>query len=276
MSIDSQNHQAIRGLLENALHQVVATQTQVTSIEGQLHEIKSQIDLSLESIDSVLKQLEASEQKVEKVRSDVAATLGEMFEHMSRIVNGAREQMMQGHADEASSQQPVTPEMPTGSVIEESIPEKSAIEHAAATPVDETTSESLSGGEAGQRATASLNEMIATIDETNAPPETEVESQIESPPDAPAEALMETPPETLPVQETPATPETEPQTSTEPETPKGPGSADSLSALLAKARAATGAVLAPATEAAPIVGEEEDAQTVNELLHNTSGSFVAQ
>jgi hypothetical protein len=63
------------------------------------------------------------------------------------------------------------------------------------------------------------------------------------------------------------------------EVEKVPGSADSLSTLLAKARAVTGETdetdETDATES-PLVGEDEDAETVSELLKNTSGSFVAQ
>ena len=255
MTTDTQNHEAIRGLLENALRQVESTQSQVTAVEGQLHEIKSQIDHSLEAIDSVLKQLEARTQQVEQVRSDVAATLGEMFEQMTRIVNGARDQMLHHHDDESttvnSTETPPTSELEEPSSMETTSEPENAIDDSVPsqpTLTEETPTESLTGPQAGRRATASLNEMIATIDETKMPQDTVPETQADT------------------------KPESEPVT----KEMKGPGSADSLNTLLAKARAASAETNEVATELPPLVDEEEDAETVNEVLKNTSGSFMAQ
>ena len=285
MTTDTQYHEAIRGLLENALRQVETTQSQVTAVEGQLHDIKTQIDQSLEAIDSVLKQLENREHQAEKVRGDVAATLGEMFEQMTRIVNGARDQMMQQHANDhhrvKSIAQIDAETQPAGELPEPSLMETTSeseadspvpqvdnatdnaieviIDEPAPTPMqaiptEQPPADPLTGSEVGQRAADSLNEVIATIDETK------------------------TYPETLPEIETQSKLETESATNE----PHGPGSAESLSTLLAKARAVSGETEEVATEAATelpleipsFVGEDEDAEAVSELLKNTSGSFV--
>jgi len=257
MTTDTQNHQDICGLLENAQHQVEATQSQVTAIEGQMQEIKSQIDRSLEAITSVLKQLETREQQADRLHSDMAAKLGEMFEQMTRIVNGARDQMLHHPAGKSTAQDTAqdVAEMPVEQAPVEQIPVES--------PTEQAPAESLTGPEAGQRATASLNEMIATIDETKVS-ETKVLESSEK---------TQTPLEVVPEISTVTQPEPAPET----DEINGPGSADSLSTLLAKARAASsGEMNEAATELPPLVDEEEDAQTVSELLKNTSGSFVAQ
>ena len=243
-SSNLQDHEAIRGLLEKALRQVEATQSQVTDVETQLHEIKSQIDQSLEAIDSVLQQWETRVQHAEQVRGDVAATLSEMFEQMTRIVNGARDQMLHHHAGESTAC------IATELLPESELPEPSAVETVSESgadipvvPTEQASAESLTGSQAGQRATSSLNKMIATIDETHTPPDIMPETKSEP----------------------------EPVT----EEAKGPGSADSVSELLAKARAVSSEPNETATELPPLVDEEEDAETVSELLKNTSGSFVA-
>ncbi|MCL2623493.1 MAG: hypothetical protein FWD31_07495 [Planctomycetaceae bacterium] len=269
MTTDTLNHEEIRSLLVNALRQVETTQSQVTVVEGQLHELKSQIDLSLEAIDSILKQLENREQQAEKVRDDVAATLSEMFEQMTQIVNGARDQMLQCHDGEAPAQPAV--EMPLANELSELPPLETVVpaepqtlvppsEATTETVAEDTTedttvnvaenvmdeptpAETLTGPQVEQRATESLNEMIATIDDTNPLPETQAETK----------------PGPMPVTEK----------------VKTPGSADSLNALLAKARAVSGETDKTAAELPPLVDDEEDAQALSELLKNTSGSFVA-
>jgi len=271
MTTDTQNHQAIRGLLENALQQVLSTQQQVTAIESQLQEIKSQIDLSLEAIDPVLKQCETGSHHAEKVRNVVAATLGEMFEHVSRIVNDAREQMLNPRSDESDFQD-VSPDVTK--VSTEVLTE--AEEALAETVPDEPTPvETLTGPQVGQRATESLNEMIATIDESKVATNTETgKSQEEEDVSEP-----ETEPEIEQLPETVVSEPTLPEvnvTSAEKAVPKGPGSTDSLSELLAKSKAASSETGTPATDLTPLDDEEEDAQTVSELLKTTSGSFVTQ
>ena len=328
MTTDTQNHQAIRGLLENALQQVLSTQEQVTAIESQLQEIKSQIGLSLEAIDPVLKQCETGNQ-AEKVRNDVAATLGEMIEHVSRIVNETREKMLKPRSDEfhdvtLNATGAVTVGAITDTVNEVTREAKEALAEVVSdepTPAESLPEESLSaelpaaetltGPQVGQRATESLNEMIATIDESNtetnaeaamsqdevSESEPETESEAETPvavSQKPA-AEMETPtvvsqeqePEPV-VEQLPDTAASEPALpevpalfeaevkSAEKEAPKGPGSADSLSELLAKAKAASSETGSPATDLTPLDDEEEDAQTVSELLKTTSGSFATQ
>jgi len=299
MTTDTQNHKAIRSLLENALQQVLSTQEQVAVIESRLQDIKSQIDLSLEAIDPVLKQLETGDQ-AEKVRSDVAATLGEVIEHVSRIVNDAREQMLNPRCDESDSQD-VSPHV-TGAITE--AVNEATREELAETNFDEPTpvvslaeslldeslstespaSDSLTGPQVGQRATESLNEMIATIDETNAETGTSLEDGIpgsESVTEIEAQAIVSREPETereqLPetVASEPALFEAEVK-SAEKEAPKGPGSTDSLSELLAKAKAASSETGLPATDLAPLDDDEEDVQAVSELLKTTSGSFATQ
>jgi len=297
MTTDTQNYQAIRGFLDNALQQVLATQTQVKAIESQMREIKSQIDLSLEAIDPVLKQLETGDQ-AEKVRSDVVATLGEVIEHVSRIVNDARDQMLNPRSDESDSQDvaPIVAEAVNEDVneatreelAETNFDELTPVESLAESLLDESlstespASDSLTGPQVGQRATESLNEMIATIDETNAETGTSLEDGIsgsESVTEIEAQAIVSREPETAPLSETaasePALFEAEVK-SAKKEVPKGPGSADSLSELLSKAKAASSEAGTPATDLTPLDDEEEDAQTVNELLKTTSGSFTTQ
>jgi len=298
MTTDTQNHQTIRSLLENALQQVLSTQQQVTAIESQLHEIKSQIDLSLEAIDTVLKQCETDDHDAEKVRSDVAATLGEVIEHVSRIVNDARDQMLNPRSDESDSQDvaPIVAEAVNEDVneatreelAETNFDEPTPVESLAESLLDESLSTespasgSLTGPQVGQRATESLNEMIATIDETNAETGTSLEDGIsgsESVTEIEAQAIVSREPETAPLSETaasePALFEAEVK-SAKKEVPKGPGSADSLSELLAKAKAASSETDTPATDLTPLDDEEEDAQAVSELLKTTSGSFATQ
>lgn len=248
------DHQTIRELLENALQQVVGTQSQVTVFENQLREIKSQLDLSLQSIDAVLKEIEVGEQKVEKVRNDVAATLGEMFEHMSQIVNGARDRMLQQQDDDPQAQSPA-----------EESPEIDAIPTGQSDP-EPSTGESLNGNEAGQRAAESLDEMMSTIDEVNS-------DDINSRQKDAGEAVAQEPPMTAPQTAQNVQPQEE---SSQEEKPKSPGSSDSLSAVLAKARAASGENVEGPIELTPLDGEGEDTQAVNELLQNTSGSITTQ
>jgi len=252
MTTDTQNYQAIRGFLDNALQQVLATQTQVKAIESQMREIKSQIDLSLEAIDPVLKQLEtleAGEHHAEKVRNDMAATLCEMFEHVSSIVNNARDQVLNTRSDETNTED-VNPHVKeavletTREALAEIVPDES-------TPLEPQSAETLSaksltGSQVGQRVTESLNEMIATIDETNAETDTLQEQEEELEPEAEAEIESQTvsPQE----QETESVPQVE-TVALEP---------DSVAADLT------------------MLDDEEDAQTVNELLKTTSGSFDTQ
>jgi len=312
MTTDTLNHQAIRGLLENALQQVLSTQMQVTAIESQLQEIKSQIDLSLEAIDPVLKQCETGDD-AEKVCSDMAAKLGEMFDHVSWVVNHAREQILNPGSEESDSPyaNPKAAEAVTVGAATEAI--KEAEEALAETVADEPTpaeslpveslsveiqtEESLTGPQVGQRATESLNEMIATIDESNTETNTGVDASqeeevSESEPETESEMAtqavvsqeLETGPEQLPEtvaseptpSEVPVLSEIEMISEEKAEIPKGPGSTDSLSELLAKAKAASSETGSPVTDWTPLYDEEEDAQTVNELLKTTSGSFATQ
>ena len=239
--MNTPQHQTIRELLEKALQQITDAQSQVTAFEGHLHEIKSQIDQSLEAVDSILKEVETGEQQVEKVRNDVAVTLGEMFEEMTRIVDGARDQMLHQHNTTPNTQPAQVEQEQTPPELESSEPELSP-------------DEVLNGNEAGQRATESLDEMVSTIKE-----ETSTSQQVQD---------IETPqiaePQTC-QQEEPAA-----------EAPKEPGNSDALSTLLAKARAVSGETSEGPTELTPLADEEEDPQAVNELLQNTSGSFIAQ
>ena len=291
MTTDTQNHQAIRGLLENAVQQVLSTQKQVAAIESRLQEIKSQIDLSLEAIDPVLQQWETGDRDVEKVRNDAAATFDEIFDHVSRIVNDAREQMLNPRSDGAGSQDvspnateaaaeviaeamgETVPDEPTP--VEPTPVEPTPVE---STPVETLSAETLTGSQVGQRATESLNEMIATIDETHTETKAETDMSQEQ------EPVSETEPETEPETETETpevvsrereTTEVEVQ-SVAKEVPKGPGSMDSLSELLAKAKAASSETGSPAADFPSLDDEEEDAQTVSELLKTTTGSFATQ
>ena len=242
MTTDIKNHQAIRGLLEKALQQVSSTQKQVTAIESELQELKSQIDLSLEAIDPVLKQLESGGSQAEKVRHDVSATLCEMFDQVSRIVNTSREQLLNFREDESDTKEinPTAMETEAETLVEtlaQTVPEEPTPMESPVPPV-----ESLTGPQVGQRATESLNEMIETIGGTNAEPvlpETKIKSD-------------------------------------EKETSKGPGSLDSLSALLAKAEAASSETDSAVGDLTSLDDEEEDVQTVSELLKTTSGSFATQ
>ena len=333
MTIDTQNPRAIRGILENTLNQVLSTQTQVTAIERQLREIQSQIDLSLEAVDPVLKQLETlgtGRHQAEKVRSDMAATLSGMLEQVSHIVNDARDQMLNfrenrsdtpdanPHAvdavteavlkvtreavaeiepDEPTPGESLSSESPTGELpSEESLTAelptgelRSAESLSSELPTGELPSEeSLTGSQVGQRATESLNEMIAAVAETNTEtdPSQEQEEKSQWEPEMEAtevQALASQERETqrTPIPETPATEPAPPASevnSPEKEAPKGPGSRDSLSELLAKAKAASPETDSAATDLTPLDDEEdeEDAQTVSELLKTTSGSFVTQ
>ena len=246
MTTDTQNHQAIRGILENALQQVLSTQRQMTVIEGQLQEIRSQIDLLLEAIDPVLKPLETDGDQTEKVRTEVSATLSAMFEQVSRIVNNTREQMLNPRDDVTNTQEALAETVPA-----EPPPVKPQTE-------ESLSAESLTGSQVGQRATESLNAMIATIDETNT--ETIIEADMPQ------------------VQEEPESIQPEVKAkSEEKETPKGPGSTESLNDLLAKAKVAARGTDSAAIDLTPLDDdEEEDAQTVNELLKTTSGSFATQ
>ena len=256
MTIDTQNNQAIRGNLENALRQVESTQTQLTAIEGQLQEIKSQIN---KAVDTVLKQAEVNERNTEKVRNDVAATLGEMFDQMTSIVNGARHQMLQPQNEEPTAQTVVeTPpdiETPTVDEIPTEIVSETEI-----LPTEETLTESLTGSQVGQRASASLSEMIATIDEEeNAPQEPEHHEE--------TVATIQTPPDTE-------------ENAEADEVPTCPGSTNSLSELLVKAKAAAGETDYDDSELMSfddnLNDEEEDPQAVSELLKNTSGSVIVK
>jgi len=263
MTSNTQDHQAIRNILETALQQVEATQSQITTIKGQLQEIKSQIDLSLETIDSALKQLDSQEQSTVQMRSEVATTLSEMFEQMTRIVNGAREQMLQhrsGNQDCDTTDQAIIQE-PVADITEDVVPEEEGLAEETlkvTVPVEDMPPESLTGSQVGQRATTSLNEMIATIDENNTSPATEPPSPEKT---EIAEPVLQKPAE-LALSETKEV--------------QGLGSADSLNESLAKARTASDEKDDVATDLPPIVDEEEDAQAVSELLKTTSGSFVAQ
>ena len=238
-TMNTSQHQTIRNLLEKALQQVASAQSQVTAFEGHLHEIKSQIDQSLEAIDSVLKEIETGEQQVEKVRNDVAVTLGEMFEQMTRIVDGTRNQMLHQHDKTPNTQAAQVEQDQTQIESESSEPELSP--------------EVLNGNEAGQRATESLDAMVSTIEEATSQQQTDT-----------AETPQIAEPQTC-QQEEPAAEES-----------KMPGNSDALSTLLAKARAASGKTFEGPTELTPLAEEEEDPQAVNELLQNTSGSFIAQ
>ena len=247
-TMNTARHQTIHELLEKALRQITDARTQITTFEGHLHEIKSQIDQSLEAIDSVLKETETGEHEVEKVRNDVAVTLGEMFEQMTRIVDGARDQMLHQH-DVAPITQPVQVEQ------DQTKQEQTQFESESSEP-ESSLPEVLNGNEAGQRAAESLDEMVSTIKE-----ETSLSQQVQA---------METPQI--------AEPQTHPQEEPAVETPKEKelGNSDALSTLLAKARAASGETPEGPTELTSLAEEEEDTQAVNELLQNTSGSFIAQ
>jgi len=231
-TMNTPQSQMIRELLEKALQQVSDAQSQVAAFEGHLHEIKLQISQSLKAIDSVLKEVETGEQQVEKVRNDVAVTLGEMFEQMTRIVDGARDQVLHQHE--------VTPNTQPAQVEQEQTQ-------------PELSSEALNGNEAGQRVTETLDEMVSTIKEETSQQQNQV---------------METPQI--------AEPQTRQQEESAAEASKEPGNSDALSTLLAKARAVSGKTFEGPTELTPLAEEEEDPQAVNELLQNTSGSFIAQ
>lgn len=246
MTSDTFNNQSIRCFLENAIQHVESVQTQVTTIEDRLQEIKSQIDLSLEAIDTVLKQAEVNERNSEKVRSDVAATLGEMFEQMTSIVNGARDQMLQPQEGVSAGQ--TIEEIPSDTGIPtETVPKIATTAQA--------PSESLTASQVGQRASESLREMIATInDEEIAPLEQE---RLE---------------ETVATNQTPS--DTQANEEAE-EVPTCAGSKNSLSELLVKAKAATDETEHDGSELMPYDGED-DPQAVSELLKNTSGSVIVK
>ena len=280
MTTSTNNHQAIHELLEKALQQVMAAQEQVSIIEGQLHEVKSQVGTSLESIDTVLKQIEAGEQNAEKVQVDVTATLDEMFDHMSRIVNGAREQMLQQRNIDPvvlpspggqSEKESTTEEMPAEEIAtsettqDQETPDSEEIAAVEPSNAEQSSKESLSGEGVGQRAAASIDEMMSVIQKNE---EAQVSTEIEPGNEAATETKPAAQPETS---------ENELQSDAisglETEEQGGPGSTKSLGELLAKARAASGTVSSGPTELSPLV--EEDAEAVNELLQN-AGPFVTQ